>query len=314
MREAIDSVLRSYAEEVAEGATDELRREAATEFAQLRDALRTQELARIDAEAQLAEARRLLDEVKQGVEGELADARAAHEAALSAERQRADTDIDDARRMAQAQIDDMARTVDVRIAALRQHLDASERLVAQGRLLRDALRSIDDAGSLSGVLEQVAHWASSVADRVALLVAKTDGLHAWRFLGFDSDLLPSEAALPPEHLGLAGLAARERRPIVLGSSDAVEVTLPVFAVTNDERTVAAFPIVVAGDVVAVVYADAVPQDDDTPPAWCPWLETLTTYAGRTLETLTVQLAMGFGSGLVRPSHSPARRPLSGSVE
>jgi hypothetical protein len=302
-REGIDSALRSYAEELVESATEELRRTTTADLHHLHDALQRQELARIDAEAQLAEARRMVDEVKQAGELDMSELQNAHEAALAAERRRADAEIDDARRTAQAQVDDVQRTLEARVAELTRRLAEADHSSAHNRLLVDALRSIDEAGSLSGVLERVTESAHRVVDRVALLLIRGQELHVWRALGFEVDgrpLAPRQVAF--EDAGLVAMAARARRAMSGPSTEFPDAGRPEFAVRDGERSAAAFPVAVAGDVVAVVYADAPSDGTDAAPAWYHWLETLTIYAGRTLETLTVQLAMGFGSSLVRPSH------------
>ena len=311
-REGIDSALRSYAEEVAEAATDELRRQTSAELSHLRDALQRQELARIDAEAQLAEARRTVEEVKRGAELDMSDLRNAHESALAGERLRADAEIEDARRTAQAQVDDVQRSSETRYAELTRRLADSDNASTHRRLLGEALRSIDEAGSLSSVLERVTESAHGVVDRVALFLVKGQELHLWLSRGLEVDGGPVEPRrIAFDDAGLVALAARERRAMTGWSSEVPDAVPPEFAAGDGARSAAAFPVAIAGDVVAVVYADAPSDGTEASPSWYHWMETLTIYAGRTLETLTIQLAMGFGSSLVRPSHQVPGHRLSG---
>jgi hypothetical protein len=305
VREAIDTALRSHADEVAEAATDEFRRQATADLSQARDALRRQELARIDAEAQLAEARRIADEVRRAAELDMSEVKSAHEAALAAERLRADGEIEDARRAAQTTVEHVQRTADARLADLTRRLAESD-FSGHTRSLVDALRSIDEAGSLSGVLERIMESARRAVGRVALLLVKGPQLQVWRSVGFDADGAPVPRHVVLDDGGLTEMAARQRRAMAERSGGAADSSGQQSAGSAAARVTAAFPITVAGDVVAVVYADA-PADgtDDASPAWYHWMETLTIYAGRTLETLTIQLAMGFGSSLVQPSHERA---------
>jgi hypothetical protein len=123
---------------------------------------------------------------------------------------------------------------------------------------------------------------------------KGDALHAWRSIGFGVDGSPLEQVMPLSDAGLAGLAARERRAIARPSGELTDPSKPRFAVGDDGGWTGAFPLAVAGDVVAVLYADTSSDESADPPAWYDWVETMTVYAGRTLEALTIQLAMGFG--------------------
>jgi hypothetical protein len=71
-------------------------------------------------------------------------------------------------------------------------------------------------------------------------------------------------------------------------------------------------VAVAGDVVAVLYADAPEAEDGGSPEWCQRLETLTRNASRILEALTVEIAMGFKPLLVQHSHQAPERQSEGA--
>src|SRR5688572_23201479 len=89
VREAIEPTVRSYADEIVQTATAELRREADLATADLRAALQRQELARIDAESQVADLRRQLEAQKQAADEE----RTALEAERASQQRRADAEI-----------------------------------------------------------------------------------------------------------------------------------------------------------------------------------------------------------------------------
>ena len=72
-----------------------------------------------------------------------------------------------------------------------------------------------------------------------------------------------------------------------------DASLPPFARSAGSRHAAAIPVAVGGDVVAVLYADAI-RSDARPSAarWPSVLEVLARHASRALEALTVQQAAG----------------------
>ena len=78
---------------------------------------------------------------------------------------------------------------------------------------------------------------------------------------------------------------------------------------------AAWPVSVAGSVVAVLYADGAPADTSEEPYWPAFLDVLARHAGRVLEAMTVRQAAGLmtgkTTGLVSSSVS---RQSSGSIQ
>jgi hypothetical protein len=119
--------------------------------------------------------------------------------------------------------------------------------------------------------------------------------------------------------GLAGAVVRTgvavSRPMV-GPGDEQHTrqpALPPFAQDAGTRHALALPIVVGGEVVAVLYADA--PRTDTPSAASRWpavLEVLARHASRALEAMTVEQATGLG--LPRPMARASHAVLPGPVE
>jgi hypothetical protein len=78
------------------------------------------------------------------------------------------------------------------------------------------------------------------------------------------------------------------------------VVLPPFAreAGGGARNALALPVVVAGAVVAVLYADATSGSPRETEQWPSMLDLLTRHASKVLEALTVQQAIGLS--LQRP--------------
>jgi flagellar biosynthesis/type III secretory pathway protein FliH len=161
-------------------------------------------------------------------------------------------------------------------------LAASERLVA-------SIRAMDQARSLSEILDTLVGCAGREAARVGVFLVRGDHLHGWRFIGFgpplddgnELQLLVSDAGIVGDALG-AGAASGDS---VAGTS------APSFADLPAGRDALAVPVPMGGRVVAVLYADQGAADpvgeSDTPrEAWRETLGVMTRHAGRCLEAMT----------------------------
>jgi predicted nuclease with TOPRIM domain len=157
------------------------------------------------------------------------------------------------------------------IAAAAPAIDAAADAATQARLV-NAIRQMDDARSLSQILDTLLTAASVEADRVAILLVRAGRYTGWRSIGFD----------PPA-----------------GRGEIVE--LPADA--------SVIPIDIGRETVAVLRAErnerggAAPHGDTGMPA--PHLELLTRHAARCLESVTAFKAAR--AALVPPNgagHSP----------
>jgi hypothetical protein len=312
LREQLEAGLRAHTDASVQLAVEDTRRQADIEIAQLRETARQEaEEARKSAEAQIADLRRLLEDIRRTTQQQVDDARKTLDSGIAAVRTRAESEIEDARRLAQAQVEDVQRASDSRIFELMQELTASREQAARNDRLIAAFRAMDEAPSLAAVLERLAQCAGREVDRAAILIVKSDLLYAWRLIGFELDGQSTEQMDVPINDGsFLGTAVRERRSEVRARHDHPDLQLPPFLASTPSRTAAAFPVMVAGDVVAVLYADAPEPGDGGTPEWCHRMETLTRSASRILEALTVELAMGFRPLLVQPSHGAPGRQLS----
>jgi hypothetical protein len=319
------------ASQAAEAAAAEVRRQAHAQLSQLRETAKkqTDELRR-SAEGQITEWKRTVDELRR-----------AHQQEVESTRARALAEVEDARRMAQAQVEDVQRTYEQRLADARREQDvvrreAEELVIAQlasahadherkleeaidrvrtdghqselahAARLADAFRAIDDARTLSEILDALLVGAAREVDRAAVLLARGEHLQGWRWSGFNGTTPPKSVLLTLDDAGMPGAAVRSG--IAVSRSDA----LPPFARDAGARRALALPIAVGGVVVAVLYADAPRVEMPTAGGrWPAILEVLTRHASRALEAMTVQQASGVTLPRVvaRASHAPVPGPV-----
>ena len=160
-------------------------------------------------------------------------------------------------------------------------LAATERLV-------DAMRAMDRARSLRETLDTLAGCAAREASRSAVLLIRramsagaAPRLQVFRLDGLDL----SDRELVIEDATVVA-AALDSRALATGGSSG-DPSAPSFAKLAPDHACLAAPIVLAGEVVAILYAD---QQGSTPAAatssWPETLEVLTRHAAKCLEALT----------------------------
>jgi len=165
-----------------------------------------------------------------------------------------------------------------------------------GERLLESLRLIDDAGSLSSILDALTTSASRESARVGVLLVTGDQLRSWRFVGFGSALdEASGVELSVAESGVIGEAVRTRG-IAFGDSANASGT-PSFANLPPGRQMLAVPVAFSGQVVAVLYADqGSDQEGGDETLSVHTLDALARHAARCLESVTavraVQLATG----------------------
>jgi hypothetical protein len=193
---------------------------------------------------------------------------------------------------------------------MQRHVEEAE-AGALTRLL-ESVRALDRAGSLTDVLDALAHAASSEASRVAVFVVRNERLLGWRFTGFgEADAEPKTIQLGLDNSGVVGMAVSSGRPVTTregrsGGDGPGFVSVPPGALG------AAVPVMVGGRVVAAVYADSVTTDGRAPlsGAWPQVIELLARHAARCLEALTVQKTANpqsprfWAAGAARSNQSP----------
>ena len=329
LRGPLEAALRADGDQ----ALEEVRRQSEEQLAQLRaDAKKENDDLRTSAETQIAELKRMLDDIRSTAEQQIDTARRTLETEVAAVRTRAAAEVEDVKRTTDERLRAVTRELDtarLQLEAARADVDAawkdadaarkdaeSARVdaarISKPEPLAGDLRFLDEATSLSDVLERLTQAAARHAGRAALFVVRDDRLRRWRAVGFAGHQ-PGEAIDVP--LGEAGIAAdalRDRRRTMRAAGDPGRV--PAFAAGADARDAAALPVVVAGAVVAVLYADA-PGGAADPRRWQDDLDVLARYTSRVLETITVQQATGVRAvqAVARHAQSADARLRSGEL-
>lgn len=333
----------------AEFAAADIRHQADAQVFELRKGFQQQlEEVRRTAQQQTEVAQQQLADARQATQPQLEEMCRALTAELEETRRQLDAQVEEARRLARAEIEQARVELDAtkRAAQMeaeavasaqlavaqaeaerttaqaveRARIDAGQAELAAAARLVEAIRSLDDAGSLGGVLDGLADCAAREVDRAAVMILKGERLRGWRFVGFVDAGSPTSMDLNLDAAGLPGVVVRTgvtvSRSIPGGDpeEDTRQPGLPPFAGGSGARHATALPVLVAGHVVAVLYADA-PQVE-TPSSASRWpavLEVLVRHASRVLEAMTVQQATGLSPGrqVARASHAAVAGPVEG---
>ena len=193
---------------------------------------------------------------------------------------------DDIRREVQIAVDEAlaAKSAAESAAESARAADAADN---NTRLL-DSVRWLGRARSLGETLDTLASAAAREAPRVAVLTIRGGRAQGWRFIGFG---VLDEA--PPVNLTFddAGIIATSARDNVV----AVGEPAPAFAGLEPQVPSLAVPLALAGEVVAILYADAGSPKPESPNPESPnpesrlnaeALEILARYAARGIEAMT----------------------------
>lgn len=158
-------------------------------------------------------------------------------------------------------------------------VDTLERLLG-------AVRRIDESTSLTGILETLSNGAAQQTSRVALMMVDGDVLKPWSIHGFAAGQEPREIAIGASGLLTATVALKQTsfvKPLI-----AREITTPGFMQVPVGHTGLVVPVIVGGDVVAVLYADDVgaAEEQEDAPVWTEEIDLLVRHAAIRLENLT----------------------------
>jgi len=135
--------------------------------------------------------------------------------------------------------------------------------------LADALRAIDNATSLSGVLDTLATSASNESARAGVFLLRDDQLRSFRVHGFPARYEDAPIAISVGDAGVVGDAITQRTVATSFASPFDELPPGVDAT--------AIPLVLAGTPVGALYVEG--GDVST-------MEILARFASRALEALT----------------------------
>ena len=307
----LETRLTEAAESAARRLDEDLRSRLASFANELRDAAATaaaaedarragtaaeleQELARLRAELADRDQRLALLDQQRHAEHDaharsLADVRHDADAAL-AEAERA---LSEAMRQAQLQSEQG------RAAALVESLQfAREDIGTRVRSLAHAASTMDEATTLSEVLDALADGLRPQAPRTAVLVFQHDRARVWHRNGFAESPATTPDLHLPDHADLKAIVDSAAPALV----EARESGQPAvgLAPLAPGRQGLAVPVAIGGQSAALVYADGGDDEEALAPGWTDAVELLARHAARCLETLTAMRAAGYAR-----THRPA---------
>ena len=180
---------------------------------------------------------------------------------------------------------------------------------ADSKRLLDSVQRLERARSLGETLDTLASAAAREAPRVAVLTLRGGRAHGWRLLGFGALDQTPPLDLPLDDAGIVATAA-------YNNAVAAGQPAPSFANLAADIPCVAVPLALAGEVVAVLYADAgsvsesrTPSHESRTPSHesrlnADALEILARYAARGIEAMT---AFKVARSLTMPAPSPEPR-------
>jgi hypothetical protein len=295
--------------EAARGDAESARAEAQTAHAEAQAARAEAQDARAEAQNARADAEAARVEIE-AVRTE------AHNARVEADVARAEAETARAEaRSTRAEAEAARLAADVRIqektteAVEQAHADAHNSELSRATRLTEAIRTLDAARGISEVLDRLVQCAGHEVDRAAMLVVKGKRLAGWRLAGFETDAPTAKSIdLSVEEAELAGVVLQTGVAASRLSDEGDGPALPPFAGTAIGRRAMAVPVLVGGQIVAVLYADARCADSPTAEQrWPATLEVLVRHGSRVLEAITVLQAAGLSlpEPMARGSHTAA---------
>jgi hypothetical protein len=157
-----------------------------------------------------------------------------------------------------------------------------------GRVV-NAVRRLDDATSLRGVLDALAEGAASEASRLAVLLLEGDTLRSYRHNGFGPGSTPVDLAADAAPI-LASAIALRQPTTVPPVGERPPAHLPAFMRVGPGQVGLVLPLVLGQQVVALVYAEGPDRQahETGEPVWTEQVEVLVRHAAARLENVTSQ--------------------------
>jgi hypothetical protein len=150
-----------------------------------------------------------------------------------------------------------------------------------------AVRRLDDATTLRGILDALAEGASAEADAAAVLIVSDGTVQSYKHHGFEPGRAPID--LPVSTSAVLNNVVTFRQAATVPSAGlAPAPDLPGFMRVRPGRVGLAIPLVVGKEVVAVVYAEGAERMPGEPgePVWTEQVELLVRHASARLENVT----------------------------
>jgi hypothetical protein len=174
--------------------------------------------------------------------------------------------------------------VDVARAVAQGGLSARHDVIARVVL---AIRRLDDASTLRGILDALADGAMAEASRIAVLLVDRDTLRSYRHQGFAPGRAPIDLPISASAV-LYSAATLRQTTVIPGSHLPPDPALPAFLRVGVGQRGQITPVVVDQTVVALVYAEGpnFAGADAEQPVWSDHVEVLVRHAASRLESVT----------------------------
>ena len=150
-----------------------------------------------------------------------------------------------------------------------------------------AVRRLDEATTLRGILDALADGAGGEASRVAVMLVDGGWLRRYRDRGFGPGLEPVDTLVDSAPL-LASVVEVRQATKVPSVGDRAEPRLPAFMRVPAGHVGQLIPLVVSREIVAVVYVEGpdLSGSEAGEPVWTEQVEVLVSHASARLESVT----------------------------
>ena len=227
-----------------------------------------------------------IQEARAAVDQAVEDARAATDRTVQEARAASEEAAHEARVAADQELSTRIEEAVARAGANVRAEATANRAAASGRLV-DAIRAIDAAQTLSTIFDVLITAATAEVGRAALLLLEGSSLKGWRLVGFD--LLGGDGSgieLPIADGGMIAEAAESAQVIRLDPAAPRAAQPPAFADLGPSSMALAVPLMMSGQVFAVLYVDEGTHESVSRESWPATIEVLARHAARTLEAVT----------------------------
>jgi multidrug efflux pump subunit AcrA (membrane-fusion protein) len=185
------------------------------------------------------------------------------------------------------------RAVDEEAAALRAAAEQGS-LAAMERLL-DAFRRLDQATTLTALIDTLAEAAAGETTRSAVFVVRGREVRGWRVTGFsDGPADVRMVTMPLDAAGPIGVCVRSKGRVDITPATFADAGELAFMTAADAASGLAMPVTLGGETAAVIYGDE--GGAGGPAGWRETIEILARHASRCLEAQTAIRAAKLGPG------------------
>jgi hypothetical protein len=183
-----------------------------------------------------------------------------------------------------SRVDVERASIEIARAVARGGEHARHELIAT---LVGAIRRLDGATTLRGILEALADGASGDASRVSVLLVDGRTLRSFRHHGFGPGLEPKDFTLDGAPV-VAGVIDVRQASKVPPMGERGEGRVPAFMRVPAGHVGVIVPLVVGQEVVAIIYVEGPERAGGQPgePVWAEQVEVLVRHASARLETVT----------------------------